>query len=114
MLMQRGPLERRVDNVIADELVSKRKRGDDQEDEPDQEDQEISEPPVSRQRRASILPDTAAYNEAILASFDAVELVEEIDDKSSVSSESPPYTVNEPPDDSVDESATSSENVSVD
>ena len=106
LLMQRGPLERRVDNVI--ELVHKRKRGDDGDDEVSDGD---SSPPVSRQRRASILPDTVAYNEAIMASLDAVDLD---DDRSDIpdSPGSPPYTVNEPPDDdSVDESV--AENVSV-
>ena len=121
--MRRGILERKIENIDTKEVL-KRKRDDEvREDEIDEE-----APPVSRQRRASILPGTLAYNEAIMASFDAIDLVEpESDDQGSIEddpspkdvddsgSEPPIYTVDEPPgDDSVSDSEHVQSNNSLD
>jgi len=114
--MRRGILERKIENVETG-VVLKRKRSDGEEGREGEEDGEKGavdeEPPVSRQRRVSILPGSLAYNEAITASFDAVELGEEpnesaekSDEEVSSDAESEPpitYTVDEPPDDSVSE-----------
>ena len=110
--MRRGVLERKIENVDTGDVL-KRKRSDEEEGD-DGDENETKEPPVSRQRRASILPGSLAYNEAILVSFDAVELAEkpQIDsgngsEDESAKSESEPatYTVDEPPDDSVSDSS---------
>ena len=125
--MKRGPLERRVENVDGESqaMVNKRKR--ENEDETiitgeEDEEERGEEPPVSKQRRVSILPGTLAYNEAIMASFDAIEL-DEVGDRdvdSVLSSPSPSspsptssptasqnYIVDEPPDDSEEDDSTS-------
>ena len=124
--MKRGPLERRVENVDEESqaMVNKRKREDDETIITGGEDEEKrgEEPPVSKQRRVSILPGTLAYNEAIMASFDAIEL-DEVGDRdvdSVLSSPSPSspsptssptssqnYIVDEPPDDSEEDDSTS-------
>ena len=74
---------RHVESIeVPDVGCSKRKRTD----EDAERDSEQEEPQISKQRRASILPGSIAYNEAIMASFDAVDIAD--DQVQSSSSES--------------------------